>query len=262
MQNNTFEFAGGPSGILLVHGFSGSPVEMRGLGTRLAADGHAVSAVRLAGHTGNPADLAAASWRDWLDSVEQGYEHLQQRCVDVYVCGFSVGGALAVLLSTRRRVRRLALLATPARLSDDWRVGVLPVVRYVMPWFYPLGNADFSDPFLRQKAREHDPDIDLDDPAVQQRLRTSVRISTAAIDQAARVVNRARGLLPRVTAPTLVLQGRQDETVPANSAEIIYQRLGSTQKRLVWMENTGHQLLVMGPKREEIYTHVATFFNS
>jgi carboxylesterase len=72
-----FFFPGGASGVLLIHGFSGSPAEMRGLGERLAQDGHAVAGMRLPGHTSNPADLAGTNWRAWLAAVEGEYERLQ-----------------------------------------------------------------------------------------------------------------------------------------------------------------------------------------
>lgn len=253
-----YEIGDGPTGCLLIHGFSGSPAETRGLGQRLARDGHRVLGVQLAGHTGNPAELLGSTWPGWLASVEEGFERLQRQCADVYACGFSLGGALAALLASRRRVERLVLLATPTRLSDDWRVGLLPVARYLIPWFYPLQGANFADPFLRQKMLENDPTINLDDPAVQQTLRTAIRLPTAAIDQAARAVRQARRVLPQIRVPTLVMQGRDDETVPL-SADEIYRLLGSREKERVWWERTGHQLLVSGPEREAIIERVAQF---
>jgi carboxylesterase len=154
-------------------------------------------------------------------------------------------------------VRRLVLLATPKRLSNDWRIGLLPVARYVMPWFYPLQQANFADPRLRALMRQKDPTLDLDDPAVQQTLRTAVKIPVAAIDEAARAVRRAYAALPTITVPTLVMQGRDDETVPL-SADEVYARLGTRDKQLIWWEQTGHQLL-SSPQRNAIYTRIAEF---
>jgi carboxylesterase len=259
IDREPYVIAGGPHAVLLIHGFSGGPAETRVLGERLAAAGHTVAGLRLAGHTGDPADLLGVGWRAWLAGVEQEYLNLRARYEQVSLVGFSLGGALAVLLASKQPVERLALLSMPIRLADDWRIGLLPLARFVIPWFYPLEKADFRDPLLRQRLAEQCADVDIDDPQVQQAIRRMVRLPIAAIDEAQRAVGRARRLLPSVRVPALVLQGREDETIPRTSAERIYGLLGSSQKQLSLWDDTGHQLLVTGPHRERIYATVAAF---
>jgi carboxylesterase len=254
-----FWLPGGASGCLLIHGFAGTPVEMRGLGDYLHAQGHTVVGVRLHGHGGDPAALRGVGWREWLASAEAGLTRLQARCTTVSVVGFSLGGALAALLTRTYSFERLALLATPLRLAGDWRLNLLPVLRYAVPWFYPLKEADLSDPFIAQRIREFAPEADLSDPEVCEQIRNSVRIPLGAIDEMQKALRQARAHLPRVRMPALVMQGREDEVIPADSADEVLRRLGSRDKQLVWWEQTTHQMLVVGPQREAIYARVADF---
>jgi carboxylesterase len=254
-----FWLSGGASGCLLIHGFAGMPTEMRGLGDYLHAQGYTVHGVRLHGHGGDPAALRGIGWREWLASAEAGLTRLRARCTSVVVVGFSLGGALAALLTQTYAFERLALLAMPLRLGDDWRLRLLPVLRYAVPWFYPLKDADLSDPFIEQRIREFAPDADLSDPNVCDEIRNSVRIPLGAVDEMQKALRRAQTRLPQVQMPALVMQGHNDEVIPSNSADEVMRRLGSPDKQLVWWENTTHQMLVVGPQREAIYARVADF---
>jgi len=73
---NPFFFEGNTTGCLLVHGFSGSPPEMRPMGVYLAEKGLTVIGVRLAGHGTTPEDMARTGWRDWVASAEEGLRAL------------------------------------------------------------------------------------------------------------------------------------------------------------------------------------------
>lgn len=259
-MSEPFLLRGGDHGCLLVHGFTGDPSEMRGLGDHLAAAGHTVLGVRLPGHGGSPADLAAVRWPDWLAAVADAHGDLARRCTRVSLAGFSLGGALGVLLAARGvPLRRLALLATPTRLTGDWRINLLGIVRHTTPWFYPLERADFTDPAVRAQVARHAPDADLDDQSVQARIRKEARISLHAVDEARLAFAAARAALPRVRTPVLVMQGHQDNVAPADSPDTIVARIGSEQRELVWWDDTGHQLLVDGPHRQAIYRRVAAF---
>ncbi len=255
----SFWLPGGASGCLLIHGFAGTPAEMRGLGDYLHGQGHTVHGVRLHGHGGDPAALRGVGWREWLASAEAGLTRMRARCSTVAVVGFSLGGALAALLTQTYAFERLALLSTPLRLGGDWRLSLLPVLRYAVPWFYPLKDADLSDPFIVQRIREFSPDADLSDPAVCEEIRNSVRIPLGAIDEMQKALRRARAQLSQVQMPVLVMQGRDEEVIPADSADEVLRRLGSREKQLVWWEDTTHQMLVVGPHREAIYARVADF---
>lgn len=255
-----FLLGGGPHGCLLVHGFAGAPDEMRELGAHLAGRGLTVLGLRLPGHSGTPEDLAVVRWRDWLAAVEGACAYLAGRCEQVSLVGFSLGGALAILLAARRPLHRLALLATPMRLQGDWRVNLVGLVRHTTPWFYPLERADFKDPAVRSQVARYAPGLDLDDPAVQARVRREARISIHAVDELRLTLAAARAALPLVRVPALVMHGRADDVAPLDSPTTIIARLGGERRpELVWWDDTGHQLLVQGPHRLAIYERTGDF---
>lgn len=256
-----FFFPGDNHGVLLIHGFTGGPFEMRDLGVALARSGRTVLGVRLPGHADGLDGLAVVHWADWLAVVAHAHADLAARCERVSVVGFSLGGALAILLAAQQPVHQLALLSTPMRLVGDWRVNLLAVARHVVPWFYPLERADFSDPAVRAQILARRPELDLDDPDVQAEVRRAVKISVGAIDELRQVVGQARNSLPRVTTPALIMHGRSDPTAPPDSADIVHTRIGSTERELIWWDDTGHQLLTEGPHIHAVHQRVISFLS-
>lgn len=254
-----FTLEGDSTGCLLVHGFGGSPAEMRPLGDYLHAQGYTVRGVQLPGHTGSLEALQGVTWRDWYAALEADFTLMRARCARLVLVGFSLGGALALLLAHRRLCDSVVALATPLKLAGDWRLGFLPVARYVTPWYYPLRDADFNDPLIREQMLMREPSLDLDDPAVQQHLRELVRMPVGAIDELQQVLQRARRALPRVTVPVAAHYGLDDRQIPLDSAYILMQHLGSPQRSLRWWADTAHQLVEVGPHREAIFAQVAAF---
>ena len=86
-----FYFPGNKTGCLLVHGFTGSPKEMRWMGEYLANEGYSVLGIRLAGHATQPEDMMRMHWQDWLASVEDGYYLLKDQVDHIFLVGLSMG---------------------------------------------------------------------------------------------------------------------------------------------------------------------------
>lgn len=232
----------GPQGVLLVHGFMGYPAELRPLGDELANKGFTVSGVLLARHGGHPERVAGTRWNEWAASVDEAYKELAQCCESVSLVGYSLGGLLALHLASRRPVAAFVTLAAALQLQGGWPLRTLPVARYVMPWFYPMRNADWNDPQLREQLSARMGEINWDDPQTVAQLQRGIRIPTGAIYELVRLGRRVRRELPRITAPALVMQGRLDQTVRPISAEHIMSGLGSTDKQLAYFEHSGHGL--------------------
>src|SRR5512134_1587597 len=109
---------------LLVHGFTGTPKEMRWMGEFLNGHGYTCLGVRLAGHATHPEDMIRSRYTDWIGSVEDGYHLLRGVTDKIFLVGLSMGGDLALLLSTRlaQRVRGVVAMSTPYKLPDDPRL--------------------------------------------------------------------------------------------------------------------------------------------
>lgn len=95
-----FYFPGNRVGCLLIHGFSGSPSEMRLIGERLAQDGWTVLGILLSGHGTTPEQRSSTSWEDWAKEAEAGVRVLRKSCDTVIGIGLSMGGLLVLHLAT------------------------------------------------------------------------------------------------------------------------------------------------------------------
>src|SRR6185436_13093627 len=119
---------------LLIHGFTGTPKEMRWMGEYLNQQGYTCLGIRLTGHATHPEDMIRSRWTDWLASVEDGYHLLCGLTDDIFLVGLSMGGILSLLLSTQLKVKGVIAMSTPSRLPTDYPIWLLklvsPVIRY------------------------------------------------------------------------------------------------------------------------------------
>lgn len=224
-----FRFRGGTRGCLLLHGFAGTPPEMRGMGQFLAARGYDVMGPLLAGHGLTPEAMATTRWPDWVRSAEEALAELRRDCSNVFVGGQSLGATLALhLAATDHEVRgifTMGAMSSPAYFRD-WRIKAIRGLKYVVRWHEP-GD-----------------DIDLGDPSAVRLLHSYARRPTVCIEslmQLLRVVDRE---LPRITVPALITHGRRDRTVDVANAPHVMEKIASTDKRLIWFERSGHAITV------------------
>jgi len=242
LNREPFFFAGGDTGVLLIHGWSGSPPEMRGLGEYLAQQGWTVLAVRLAGHGTTLQDFAQSRWQDWVASTEAGWQEISQHCRQVFVAGLSLGGLLAVHLCVQHPARGLVTMAAPTHLaSDDWRLRFIGLFKHIIrEQSVPEEIRDAVDLTMAQRIWHYD------------------KICVPALHELVKFIAIVREELPRVSVPVLIMQGKGDTNVPLDSAEEIYRHVSSVDKELVWFSNSGH-MLPEDMAREEVWQRVAAF---
>ncbi len=99
LDPNSFLLEGGPIGVLLIHGFTGAPTEMRLLGEYLNRNGLTVSAPLLPGHGTTVEEMNRCKWTDWTAAVARALAELQDRCDTVFVGGLSMGSLLTLYLA-------------------------------------------------------------------------------------------------------------------------------------------------------------------
>jgi carboxylesterase len=241
-----FRLKGGTRGCLLVHGFAGTPPEVRELAEHLAEHGYDVMGPVLAGHGLTPEAMRTTGWTDWVASAEASLRTLLQDCPQVYVGGQSLGGSIALhLAASHPAVRGVVSLAAMGsrRFFPDPRVRILRWLKYVVPWQVLDGSCDLGDP-ERLSA-----------------LHSYARRPTASLESMMRFLDVLERELPSIQAPALVVHGRRDQTVPIQNAQFITDRLGSSDRTLTWLERSGHALSV-DLERQELNALILRWLNA
>jgi carboxylesterase len=236
-----FYFPGSQVGCLLVHGFTGTPVEMRGLGEFLAAQGHTVLGIRLAGHGTRLEDMARMQWVDWLAGVEDGYRLLKSHTRQIFAIGLSMGGILSLTFAARFPLDGVVAMATPHHLPPDPRLPFLPVIALFQPY------------------RKKGPPEWFDMQAYEQHVSYPAD-PTKGYLQLKSLLEEMRAGLPAIECPVKLIYSRNDPSVTAAEGhmEAIYAALGSAQKEQMWVENSGH-ILTSDQERQRVWQAVDQF---
>lgn len=236
-----FFYEGNDTGVLLIHGFTGTCGQMRPLGEALRGAGYTVMAPLLPGHGTSLEDMSRTSGGDWLHCVRDAYVSLEKMVERVVVCGLSMGGTLATILAEEYNPVGLATLSGAIRVREKfaWAAGALWRLK----------------PYLRWTNLEHDGDYD-----------NSVDACYAGLPvRKVADLNRLRALARRnlalIDCPALVVQPTNDETVDPVSARILMQGIRSPQKKLVMLENSPH-VCTLGSEREKVFREVTDFVRS
>lgn len=215
-EHQPFYLPGGDTAVLLVHGFPGTPAEMRPLGAFLHDAGCTVQGLLLPGFGPQLDTLEERAPADWITAVIAAAIQLRATHSRVVLGGLSMGAAVAVQAATRVAVDGLLLINPFWRLGPDWMTAVWPVLRHLIPGFQPfrLMSPDFDDPRFRAALQTFVPGADLSDPRVQTAVRQfSIPVSLLEkVGAAGQGAYDAAPLLP--PRPILVLQGADDEVVP------------------------------------------------
>ena len=233
-----FLLTGGARGVLLIHGFTGTPAEMRLLGEHLHEKGFTVLAVRLPGHGTEIQDMESTTWRHWYGAALDGLHLLTVLCNEINVVGLSMGGLLALKLAAEYPVARVAALSAPIFLTTR-RLPLLPLYR-AFRRFIPKKRRDYDIDPQYYIGYDHTP---LNCLASLMELIQSVQAD-----------------LPAIHCPTLLIQSRREHTVRPESASYILEHLGATDKELFWLQKSGH-VITVDIERQIVFDKVAEFLD-
>lgn len=231
-----FYFPGNKTGVLLIHGFTGSPSEMRYLGDYLMDKSFSVRGVLLKGHGTSPKEMKKTNYKDWIKSAEQGYLDLAESCDEVFVVGFSMGGAIALHLAQKYDLKGLVSLSTPIKiLNRQYYIGA--IVKYLS---FALGK---QPKIVKQK-----------DPFIISYDKTSIKCIISFMQ----LINMVKLDLHKVEKPILIMQSYGDGTVHPSSANIIYKRVSSMDKSIIFLHNSGH-VITCDCEKEQVFEEVHNF---
>jgi len=223
---------------VLVHGFSASPWEMKGLAERLASAGYLSLGVRLPGHGTRPEDLLHRRYEEWLAEVVRAFHCLADPAVPVFGAGMSTGALLLLAAAKECSWAGLALLSPYLSLQHPL-APFAGLIRFFKRYQETLLSPESAPFFYRRRP-------------------------VNGICQLNRLTRRVRRCAGRVTAPALVISGKGDQTVRIDSARELYRLLGSSRKEYhLFGPEVPHTLTTPdNPRRREIYSLVLDFFRS
>ena len=225
-----FLFLGEPSkpACLLVHGFTGTPKEMRWMGEFLNQQGYTCLGIRLTGHATDPEDMIRSNWTDWTASVEDGYHLLRGVSEQIFLVGLSMGGILSLLMSTRLapRVKGVVAMSTPYKLPDDPRLRHVDWIARMIPYMPKSDGGPGSGWFDQEAWKEH--------ISYPQNL-------VRSIGQLNRLLGEMRAALPLVDVPVLLIHSKDDDYVLPENMDLIYADLANaSDKTRLHVTGSGH----------------------
>lgn len=240
----------GKNAVLLIHGFTGLPHEMREYGEYLASQGFRVHAPLLPGHGTTKEDMIKTRRADWIRGADEGLKLLQKEGADnVFVSGLSMGGTLTLYLGEKHpEVRGLLPICAPVYLQD-WRLRLLlPIIKHFTNYY----SAELSD-VLDKSA--------LENPIAREHRRRYDKIALPCLVELLALIRETKERLSSIRQPILIAQARKDQVVPPSNADYIFSRVSSSAKRVLWLDNSGHVATIDLDKRI-LFKEAAEFFNS
>jgi carboxylesterase len=246
-EHHEFTLNGDKGAAILVHGFPGTPDEMRPLAVSLNKAGWTAHSVLLPGFGPDFETLPHRKHHDWARAVDEAVSHFSKQHQPLVVVGNSVGAALALHVSTttKAKISALALLA-PFWKIDHFALGVawnaLPLLERLFPTVKPfkLVKPDFKRQEMRDGMRNFLPDADLDDPQVRAAIQELV-LPIGMFNQVKGAGERGYHAVPRVKLPTLIVQGTRDTLVKPATTRRFMQRFKAP---LSYIEVNGEHDLV------------------
>ncbi|WP_337018239.1 alpha/beta hydrolase [Oceanobacillus massiliensis] len=215
-QAEHFYFKGGKTGILISHGFMGTPQSMRYIGEKLAGYGYSVFAPRLEGHGTHYLDLEQRTSDDWLESLEAGYLVLRKHCTTIFVLGQSMGGTLALWLARKHRNLAGVVLVNPA----------LEIPSY--EWVRGKIEPRYLD--------EGEPDIKARDVHEITYSKTPIK----SIQTLQGLMDKTPEILREINCPVLGFKSIEDHLVPADNTDYILEHIDSDIKQCIALKNSYH----------------------
>jgi carboxylesterase len=243
----------GRTGVLLVHGLTGTPNEMRLLGKGLHRAGFSVLGVQLAGHCGDFDDLLASRWTDWTASVRDGARRLQAQVDRVVVMGLSMGAVLALGLAAEPRspVAGVVALSTMFR-HDGWSIPAYTRLSFLLKPFRFFGIG-------RRRVFLEQPPYGIKDEALRRRIVEQMNAGDSAVAgltgnpwysiiEMHDLADHVQARLDRVRVPCLLVHAVEDDISSVENARMV-ERSVQGPVQLMLLHDSYHMVTIDRERR-------------
>ena len=234
-----FLLRGGEVGVLLIHGFTGSPAELLLLGKFLNCAGFTVLCIRLAGHGTDEKKLSRTTCDDWFNSVLDGYALLKSSCEKIIVVGHSMGSLLSLKLAAVKNFDKLVTLSPPFFINDGFHIEKLP----------PRSECEGLFVVKPRRKLKNVP------PAVNKTYR---KLPLVCVHEFLKLRDEVQEILPQIKTPMLIMHAQDDHTANFESAAFLAKSVASTQIELITVSKGGH-LIPLTDGRDFIFEKILEF---
>lgn len=231
----------GHIGIVLVHGFTGSPAAMRPWAEFLNARGYSVRVPRLPGHGTKPADLNEVNWQQWPAKVAEEISELQKHCSQIFLAGLSMGGGTTLNIAASHGNQLSGIILVNPMIHVR---GVTPSLAFVISRFIKFGRSVGND-IKRKGITEYSYD----------------KLPYRGIYQLLTMLKITRAALSSIKVPLQLFHSVDDHTLPVSNTEIIMREIGSVNKSRIELLNSYH-VATIDHDADLIFTNSLTFIES
>lgn len=255
----------GKTGVLLVHGLTGTPTEMKQFGKVIARQGFTVACPEMAGHCSTIEALTKTKWLDWYQSIELAFDALKEECDHVFIAGLSMGALIALLVAANRKnqVAGVILLSTTFFI-DGWNVSkfkqsvLLPIVlysplKYFLHWeeTSPYGIKD-----ERARALVH-AILENRDSQASDKI-GYFKTPATVILESVRMVKATKRILKDVISPTLIVHSTEDDMASLKNAHYTQANIAAETVETFFVDDTYH-VLTLDKRKEDVAKRAAHF---
>lgn len=258
MNEYKIDLAGGDNAVLLIHGLTGSPFELKPLARKLHSSGFSVKGPCLAGHGKTLELLKSTTWQDWYKTVRDNFKTMKREYKTVSVSGLCAGALLALYLAYEEKdeVSSIALLSTTL-FYDGWS---LPWYRFLLPIsYYPPIRYFYSyeerEPYgIKDERMRKQVALGMKDNSV-----AYSKFPASSMHELFKLIRQTKKIIPEVKTPALILHALEDDMASAKNAEFVERKIGSSKVRKVLIEDSYH-MLTLDKKKDFVADEAVRFF--
>jgi len=258
MADHKIDLPGGNHSVLLIHGLTGSPFEMKYLARKLNKTGFTVKGPCLEGHCTTLDHLSKTSWKDWYQSVLESFAEMKKSSDSVSVVGLCMGALLSLHLAHEfgSEVTAVSLISTTL-FYDGWS----------LPWFKFLLPIAYYTPFKSLYSYSETEPYGIKNKALRERIVNLMKNDSvaytktpaASMHELFKLIKEVKKELPAITTPALILHSREDDLTSTKNPDYVEKNIGTKIVRKIILDDSYHMMTIDNQK-DRVAEETITFF--